>query len=789
MKQKVFTLLTLLVLCVTGAWADEITITWLNNMTEAGTTEPSMAGVASVDGIVTVNDMTYTATLTFQKTEAQSGIYWANYQSSTEGTTKNYFSINDYFECSITIPAGYNFTPTSVTALVGAAGTGNNGAKLFEQGTFPVADAKNTIKKASEGGTALSVTPVTKTYNNETYKVRVYFGQNSKQNNIRNVIITGTYAVASTDPFISADDVNISASATGGNIAYTITNPVVGGEVTAAKQGEADWLLSVGNGDSPIAFTTEANTGAERSATVRLTYTYNTSETVTKDVTITQAAKTYAITYNPGTYGTGSIDAGEKAYGVAFTLSSETFTRALYEQTGWATTDGGAKVYELGGSYTANADIELFPVWEEALYTVTYNVNGGGSCATTSATQASWGAALTLPTPTWAGYTFDGWYNAGTKIGDAGASYTPTTNITLYAKWTDNIEGKLFSYVDGNFGDKFQAFDASGSVTANGSNKSKTFTDGTTGAQFVVENGAWDKKDNSISALAKLVKGTSTMSIVIPAGYLATVKILYGAYGTGDDYKMTVNGTDQAAASAKFDDGHTNAQVASDMRDVILNNQSGTLNLSVHGNKNIYIARVAVVLTHVTGTITASGWNTFSSSHALDLSNVTNGTAYVASAAEGTTVTLTPVDDKIVAAGTGLMIKGTAGDEFAIGMTDEAATFSGTNKLEGLPTGGTVAKDNHNYVFGWSDPADPGFYLVNATEPVLPAGKAYLHADNDLTVGARLSIDFGESDVTAINKVEAAKQNVGEYYNLAGQRVAQPTKGLYIVNGKKVVLK
>ena len=32
-------------------------------------------------------------------------------------------------------------------------------------------------------------------------------------------------------------------------------------------------------------------------------------------------------------------------------------------------------------------------------------------------------------------------------------------------------------------------------------------------------------------------------------------------------------------------------------------------------------------------------------------------------------------------------------------------------------------------------------------------------------------------------------QTDGEFYNLAGQRVAQPTKGLYIVNGKKVVIK
>ena len=45
-------------------------------------------------------------------------------------------------------------------------------------------------------------------------------------------------------------------------------------------------------------------------------------------------------------------------------------------------------------------------------------------------------------------------------------------------------------------------------------------------------------------------------------------------------------------------------------------------------------------------------------------------------------------------------------------------------------------------------------------------------------------------DATGINNVENARQILsGDFYNLAGQRVAQPAKGLYIVNGKKVVIK
>ena len=46
-----------------------------------------------------------------------------------------------------------------------------------------------------------------------------------------------------------------------------------------------------------------------------------------------------------------------------------------------------------------------------------------------------------------------------------------------------------------------------------------------------------------------------------------------------------------------------------------------------------------------------------------------------------------------------------------------------------------------------------------------------------------------DDDVTAIETVKAQNVENGQYFNLAGQRVAQPTKGLYIVNGKKVIIK
>ena len=76
-----------------------------------------------------------------------------------------------------------------------------------------------------------------------------------------------------------------------------------------------------------------------------------------------------------------------------------------------------------------------------------------------------------------------------------------------------------------------------------------------------------------------------------------------------------------------------------------------------------------------------------------------------------------------------------------------------------------------------------GFYKMS-TESAIPAWAIYMQIESS-SAPAYLGFDSG---ATGIEVVKAAK-NDGEFFNLAGQRVAQPTKGLYIVNGKKVVLK
>ena len=148
--------------------------------------------------------------------------------------------------------------------------------------------------------------------------------------------------VADTTPSIDASNVSLEAEATSGAIAYSITNPVDGGVVTAALKETSDWLTvgSVSNGS--VALSCSANTGAARSAVVTLTYTYNNSETVTKDVTVSQSSSessshaTYTWNFTQDNASISSTKTGyvyKYSNGGITQVSEPTETNVLYAQT------------------------------------------------------------------------------------------------------------------------------------------------------------------------------------------------------------------------------------------------------------------------------------------------------------------------------------------------------------------------------------------------------------------------------------------------------------------------
>ena len=156
---------------------------------------------------------------------------------------------------------------------------------------------------------------------------------------------------------------------------------------------------------------------------------YKPGDTVPADVSMLSITGDYEVIYLPGTYGTGSAVTDMKPHNNILTLRGALFTRAGYTQVGWATVDGGEKVYGFEDIYTKNEALTLYPVWNTNKYTITFDTNGGSEIA--PITQ-DYGTEITAPdNPTRKGYTFKGWDK---EIPET----MPAENITVKAQWEIN---------------------------------------------------------------------------------------------------------------------------------------------------------------------------------------------------------------------------------------------------------------------------------------------------------------------------------------------------------------
>lgn len=192
------------------------------------------------------------------------------------------------------------------------------------------------------------------------------------------------------------------------------------------------------------------------------------------------------------------------------------------------------------------------------------------------------------------------------------------------------------------------------------------------------------------------------------------------------------------------------------------------------------------------------GYATFSGPHTYTISSVSNGgsaTAWYASAESDGKITLAQSTTKRIAASEGFIIVGTPGATVTL-KTVEAQTTVSDNLLVAnlaeyvLPQTSTINKGsdvtNYNYILV-ADGSSAVFKHTTGNGD-LAANKAFLRTATNTSSAPVLSLAFG-GGATGIEKVAVEQQADGVYYNLAGQRVAQPKKGLYIVNGKKVVIK
>ena len=214
--------------------------------------------------------------------------------------------------------------------------------------------------------------------------------------------------------------------------------------------------------------------------------------------------------------------------------------------------------------------------------------------------------------------------------------------------------------------------------------------------------------------------------------------------------------------------------------------------------KNFTLSSLGLVKASIKAIISSSGIGTFCSSKNLDFTD-TGVTPYYASGAVTGTVTLTSVST--TASGSGYILRGSEG-VYAIPVTAESVTAPTTNYLKA--TGDNAQEvaasieGTYHYIFAKHN-TETAFFKLEAAH-TLAAHKAYLETSTDITPSGessaprRITLDFGNG-TTAVLPIEndfAGQQNLredGVYYTLQGTRVQNPSKGLYILNGKKVLVK
>lgn len=149
--------------------------------------------------------------------------------------------------------------------------------------------------------------------------------------------------------------------------------------------------------------------------------------------------------------------------------------------------------------------------------------------------------------------------------------------------------------------------------------------------------------------------------------------------------------------------------------------------------------------------------------------------------AEGTAIELNEVKaNTVIPAGTGILVKADQGNHDFVVTSDKGETLT-KNDLKAATT--DVPSDGAKYYALTKIGDKVGFALV-ANGVVIPAGKAYLEVTKS-TAAKFFGLD---GEATGINSVKTAKAD-GAYYTLEGVKTTKPVKGLYIHNGKKIVVK
>ena len=311
------------------------------------------------------------------------------------------------------------------------------------------------------------------------------------------------------------------------------------------------------------------------------------------------------------------------------------------------------------------------------------------------------------------------------------------------------------------------------------------------------QNKEWSGREKiniaSIGAQRTAICGSNGVQcrLDLPTGVKATKLTLYSYVNSakndtksawkevnGDNLNSVLNDVPMGAFT-DLADYKTNP----DIRIFPLDEVTGSITFTNGGTQTCFVIELDIIEPEISATINPTyGWATLVTPVALDFTSVSGVKAYIVTGHSGNTVATTQMTGT-VPANTPLLLEGVT---TAIPVAASSTTDVSANLLK-AGTGAAVSTESGKTKYALSAEGEVATFKKIVADTTIPAGKAYLEF-NEVISAPELNFNFGnptgiQSITSAVNKGE------GIVFDLQGRKVAQPAKGLYIVNGKKVVIK
>ena len=465
--------------------------------------------------------------------------------------------------------------------------------------------------------------------------------------------------------------------------------------------------------------------------------------------------------------------------------------------TPYEVTSGTASIAQSSNVFTVTADADCTIKINFAVapkYDVKWSVNG----VIVSTDKVDENSAITFTDPTSgipAGYVFKGWVEEANKI-DVPTDTDPKDNYIASATCTDNVT--------------YYAVLAVATEGEEVSTLTQTLTyDSSDSYPWEIGGSNTDKSSYTLLHTGGYVKSAS-----FDLSKLSQVKVYGGTFGGSTYNSFTIDdgtniwksGTLSGTGNAK-EHSFTDGTALTGTGALYITSTCGTSSGSgIRISKvEIFTMAPAVIYKNYCTTVPAATitlasactdgdkyYGTYSNNSAFIVPADLTVSA-ITSADGGKLTTSDYAEGDIVKANTGVLVSSTTAGEKTVVLTAATGTEISGNMLKasgdaGIDAAGMDEANTKFYRLTMHNGTQIGFWwgAENGAAFAVAANKAYLAVPNGS--GAREGLWFNDDVTTGINAVENG-ETVKAVYNLAGQRVAQPTRGLYIVNGKKIVIK